>query len=171
MGQGARSAMSLRVSGIVALGAVLWAIAGCSFLGGGQSPALTYLEPALSPDGRWLAYESALDGKLELYAKNLETGTVRRLTENQVDDFSPSWSPDGVSIVFASNPGGNVDIYVMDVATRETRRLTTDAGSDMYPTWASDGRIYFNSDRTKAWEVYTILQDGTGLTAITALAP
>ncbi len=160
--------MISRASGWVLVVAVLSIVAGCSYFGGDQGPALEYLEPALSPDGRWLAYESAVDEKLELYAKDLLTGAVQRLTENKANDFSPSWSPDGMSIVFASDPDGNVDIYIMNVATRQMRRLTTDTGTDMYPTWASDGRIYFNSDRTKAWEVYAILPDGTGLVVITA---
>jgi TolB protein len=161
--------MILRTSAVLLAAATLVAIAGCSFLGE-QGPALTYLEPALSSDGRRLAYESAVDGKLELFARDLETGVAERLTENQADDFSPSWSPDGSRIVFASNRDNNVDIYVLDIATRQTRRLTTDAGTDMNPTWAADGRIYFNSDRTKAWQIYAILPDGTNLVAITATA-
>jgi Tol biopolymer transport system component len=46
--------------------------------------------------------------------------------------------------------------------------LTTDAGNDMYPAWSADGRIYFNSDRTKAWQIYSILPDGSGMTAVGA---
>jgi Tol biopolymer transport system component len=38
----------------------------------------------------------------------------------------------------------------------------------MNPTWAPDGRIYFNSDRTKAWQIYAVLPNGTNLAAITA---
>jgi len=161
--------MILRRSAVLLATAILLTIAGCSFLGD-QGPELTYLEPALSPDGRRLAYESAVDGKLELFARDIEMGVAERLTENQADDFSPSWSPDGTSIVFASNRNNNVDIYILDIATRQTRRLTTDAGTDMNPTWASDGRIYFNSDRTKAWQIYAVLPDGTSLAAITATA-
>jgi TolB protein len=161
--------MILRRSAVLLATAVLLTIAGCSFFGE-QGPELTHLEPALSPDGRWLAYESAVDGKLELFARDIETGVAERLTENKADDFSPSWSPDGTSIVFASNRDNNVDIYILDIATRQTRRLTADAGTDMNPTWASDGRIYFNSDRTKAWQIYAVLPDGTSLAAITATA-
>jgi TolB protein len=161
--------MILRTSAVVLAAAALLTIAGCSFFGE-QGPELTYLEPALSPDGRWLAYESAVDGKLELFARDIGTGTTERLTENQVDDFSPSWSPDGTSIVFASNRDNNVDIYILDVATHQARRLTTDAATDMNPTWASDGRIYFNSDRAKTWQIYAVLPDGTNLAAITATA-
>jgi TolB protein len=161
--------MILRRSAVLLATTILLTIAGCSFLGD-QGPELTYLEPALSPDGRRLAYESTVDGKLELFARDIETDITERLTENQADDFSPSWSPDGTSIVFASNRNNNVDIYILDIATRQTRRLTTDAGTDMNPTWASDGRIYFNSDRTKAWQIYAVLPDGTSLAAITATA-
>ena len=161
--------MILRRSAVLLATAILLTIAGCSFLGE-QGPELTYLEPALSPDGRRVAYESTVDGKLDLFARDIETGVAERLTENQADDFSPSWSPDGTSIVFASNRNNNVDIYILDIAMRQTRRLTTDAGTDMNPTWAADGRIYFNSDRTQAWQIYAVLPDGTSLAAITATA-
>jgi hypothetical protein len=93
---------------------------------------------------------------LKLFVHDLASGAAQQVTDGAWDDFSPTWSPDGTSIAFASNrTKDNVDIYVLDVATREARRVTTDPGNEMYPAWSADGRIYFNSDRTKAWEVYS----------------
>jgi TolB protein len=160
--------MTGRTIGLFLVAALCLAVAGCS-LGGDQGPALTTLEPAISPDGRRLAYESAVDSRLKLFVRDLATGGAEQVTEGAYDDFSPTWSPDGTAIAFASNrEKDNIDIYTLDLATREVRRLTSDAGSDMYPAWSTNGRIYFNSDRTKAWQVYSILPDGTGLTVVTA---
>ncbi len=162
--------MTGRTIGLSLVAALCLAVAGCS-LGGDQGPALTSLEPAVSPDGGRIAYESAVDNRLKLFVRDLASGTAQQVTEGAYDDFSPSWSPDGTAIAFASNrEKDNIDIYTLDLATHEVRRLTTDAGSDMYPTWSANGRVYFNSDRTKAWQVYSVLPNGTDLTVVIANA-
>ncbi|MDD4902955.1 MAG: hypothetical protein PHX77_00460, partial [Candidatus Bipolaricaulis sp.] len=55
--------------GIVVLGlAALVAVGGCSYFGS-REPALTNWEPALSPDGTRLAFESLVDKHLELFVR------------------------------------------------------------------------------------------------------
>lgn len=151
---------------IIAALAIVAAIGGCAFLGG-NGPEFTNWEPQLSPDGTTLAYESPVDGKLELFTRNLETGEEHRLTTNDVDDWSPGWSPDGSRIVFASSRDKNVDIYVLDLATLAVTRVTTDEKEDINPSWGIDGRIYFNSNRSGLWEIYSIDPDGNNLVKIT----
>lgn len=146
-------------------------LAGCSFFGGDGGPAFTNWEPELSPDGRMLVYESVFGETLELFSFDLEIGEERRLTENEVEDWSPSWSPDGDRIAFASNRDENVDIYVLTFETKEAQRLTTHEADDINPSWGVDGRIYFNSNRSEVWEVYTIDPDGSNLTKITETEP
>jgi Tol biopolymer transport system component len=153
---------------VLGLAAVGW-LAGCSFLGGDQGPELTHWEPALSPDGGTLAYESVTGKTLELYMRDLHTGAERRLTENEVEDWSPSWSPEGDRIAFTSQRDKNVDIYVLDVETRETSRITTHEADDINPTWGVDGRIYFNSNRSGLWEIYAIEPSGSDLIKITGI--
>ena len=160
--------MTGRIVGLLLVALLCAATTGCS-LGGNSTPALSSLEPAVSPDGRRLAYESAVEQRLKLFVRDLSTGVSEQITDGTSDDFSPAWSPDGGSLVFASNrEKGNVDIYTIDVASRQLRRVTTDAGNDMYPAWSTNGRIYFNSDRTKAWQVYSILPDGSDATVVVA---
>ena len=156
---------ALRIVFIIAALAATATISGCSFLGGNE-PVFTNWEPQLSPDGEKLVYESPVDGSLELFTYDLQSGEEHRLTKNDVDDWSPNWAPDGTRIVFASNRDKNVDIYVLDVETLAVSRVTTDEKEDINPTWGIDGRIYFNSNRSGAWEIYAIDPDGENLVRI-----
>ena len=93
------------------------------------------------------------------------------MTFNETADWSPTWSPDGDRIAYASVTGEgddqNVDLYVIDLATLEIERLTTHGKVDVNPHWAVDGHIYFNSDRSGAWEIYSIDPETKTLTIIT----
>jgi len=60
-------------------------------------------EPALSPDGRRLAFVRKLDqAKPQLYLMPLDGGEPRRLTDLPLGVFDPKWLPDGSGLVFAS---------------------------------------------------------------------
>jgi len=139
---------------------------GCAFFGGNE-PDYTHWEPVLSPDGRSLVYESPTDESLELFLRDLETGAERRLTRNEDPDWSPTWSPEGDRIAFASSRNENVDIYVLNLADLSVERMTTHEKDDINPDWGIDGRVYFNSNRSDAWEVYAIDPDDRSLVKIT----
>ena len=147
------------------LAAIGIGISGCSMLQKG--PALTNWEPVLSPDGKTIAYESPGTKGFEIYLRDLATGKVEQLTHNDVDDWSPSWSPDGKKLVFVSNQDKNVDLYIIDLKTKTITRLTKNPKDDVNPQWGVDNRILFNSNRTGAWEIYSINPDGTDLKQIT----
>jgi len=140
-------------------------LGGCTMFQKG--PALTNWEPVLSPDGTKIAYESPGEKGFEIYVRDLASGKIEQLTHNEVDDWSPSWSPDGSRIVFVSNRNKNVDLYIIDLKTHEVTRLTTNKKDDVNPQWGVDNRILFNSNRTGAWEIYSINPDGSDLKQIT----
>ena len=61
--------------------------------------------PALSPDGRWLAYQSDESGQGEIYVQpfpNLDDGRWQVSTSSGSD---PVWSPDGREIFYLALPG------------------------------------------------------------------
>jgi Tol biopolymer transport system component len=147
--------------------AIIAGLTGCSFLGGDQGPPIERWEPALSPDGTTLAYETSVDDSLELFLLDLATRTEKQITANKAEDWSPVWSPEGDRLAFASVRDENVDIYVISIDSLEEHRVTTSDADDVNPSWGVDGRIYFNSNRTDSWEVYAIGPDGTNLTKIT----
>jgi dipeptidyl aminopeptidase/acylaminoacyl peptidase len=58
------------------------------------------VDPAVSPDGRYVAFTSDRDGDFEIYTANVFTGEVERLTNNTVYDYNPGWSLDGRMITY-----------------------------------------------------------------------
>ena len=155
---------------IFGVGLLLLGLAsGCTFFGSDE-PDYTHWEPALSPDGRSLIYESQIDENLELFVRDLETEEIRRLTHNEFPDWSPTWAPGGDRIAFASSRNDNVDIYILDLGELSVERLTTQEGDDINPDWGTDGRIYFNSNRSGAWEIYAIDPVDKTLVKITQVA-
>jgi Tol biopolymer transport system component len=101
-------------------------------------------DPAISPDGRWVAFESSRDGQLEVWIAPLQLGaTPRRLTRERGSEGHPAWTPDG-RVVYESNREGTFDLYrVKPGGTPE--RLTSGAGNEITPSVAPDGTIYYTA--------------------------
>ena len=60
------------------------------------------VDPAVSPDGRYVAFSSDRDGDYEIYVANVFTGEVEQVTDNKVADRQPAWSVDGQWISYQS---------------------------------------------------------------------
>jgi Periplasmic component of the Tol biopolymer transport system len=93
-------------------------------------------DPAWSPDGRRIAFQSKRDGNLEIYVINLDGTGLSRLTDHPAADGRPAWSPDGQWIAFESDRDGKLDIYIMRADGSDVRRITSNAGKNGWPSWA-----------------------------------
>lgn len=69
--------------------------------------------PAISPDGRFVAYgwKGISDDNWDIYAKLIGTETVLRLTDNTSTDLRARWSGDGNYIYFLRYENGGSTIY------------------------------------------------------------
>jgi len=60
-----------------------------------------HTEPAVSPDGRWLAFTLTRGGTRQIWIRNLATGKAHALTEGNCNSFSAAWEPDSSALIFA----------------------------------------------------------------------
>ena len=137
-----REWMAWLVTGLclVALGGAIWKLRRPGPRPGLQLARLTWdagvsAWPAISPDGKLLAYASDRDGQdnLDLYVQQIPGGRPVRITQTSEDETEPSFSPDGASIAFTK---AGDSIYVVPALGGEPRLL---ARGGHTPRFSPDG--------------------------------
>lgn len=108
------------------------------------------MDPALSPDGRRVAFASRQQGPPRLVEMDLETGSFRTLTPGPEVERGPRYSPGGRHLAFARMRHGSWDVWVSELTSGREWRLTRHPGNDTSPAWSADGgSLYFASDRER----------------------
>lgn len=103
--------------------------------------------PAISPDGRQIAYVWNPDDRqsTELYIKLVGTGEPVRLTNMVGDESSPAWSPDGKYIAFLRVQTDFTELFVMPSLGGNERKLCDVQSVDSFVTWTPDGQSVVTS--------------------------
>ena len=101
-------------------------------------------DPALSPDGRLVAFSANQNSNLDIWIWDIAREVKSRLTTDPADDFAPQWSPTGEEITFYSNRKGNHDIFsVRTDGNSEPRALVATPDEERLPDWSRDGNQMF----------------------------
>lgn len=115
--------------------------------------------PAWSPDGRTIAFSGNRNGKFDIFLLDVESGTFRNFTDDNVFDSAPTFSPDGKSLVYVSVVGkGHAKLFRSDLDQPARRfQLTTGEWNENDPIFSPDGqRLYFTSDRDGRENIYSL---------------
>ena len=100
------------------------------------TPAKGILSPAISPDGKSVAFAAL--GDLWLMPIG---GKPENLTKDRFLDTEPAWSADGKFLAWSTDRGGQLlDLWIRDMSSGQVRRLTSTEGSAMGAAWSPDGR-------------------------------
>lgn len=92
----------------------------------------------------------------DIYARDLATGELQRLTDSPGYDAEATISPDGSTIVFTSMRSGDPEVWAMDADGSNPRQLTRDVGYDGGAFFSADGsRIVYRSFRPESPEELT----------------
>lgn len=123
--------------------------------------ALPAREPAISPDGKTIAFRSKRDGNWEIFTMPASGGNATRLTRGMIYNGAPVWSPDGKKIAFESYARGDLDIWVMNADGMQAINLTDQEKTHDYaPAWSPDGKwIAFTSWRTGTRQIFIVAGD------------
>jgi hypothetical protein len=58
---------------------------------------------AVSPNGKWMAFETTRDGPTHIWLRDLSTGRESRLTGGNCNSSAPAWELDSEALLFASD--------------------------------------------------------------------
>lgn len=106
----------------------------------GNADSGTPLSPAISADGRRVAFHRGVDGNTDVWLLDTERGGLSRFTSHAANDIHPLWSPDGSRIVFSSNRTGSYQMYEKSTLGALEEKALVPAQSHA-TDWSRDGRF------------------------------
>jgi Tol biopolymer transport system component len=118
---------------------------------------------SVSPNGKWLAFDSDRAGNSDIYVMPVAGGPARRVTTDSGFEFDPDWSPDGTRLAYQSSRSGSRDVYVIGIDGSNDQLVAGGPHRESAPSWSPDGRrLVFFSTRTGRQELFTSTLDSAG---------
>lgn len=124
-------------------------------------------DPAPSPDGQWLAFQSNRDKTNQIWLVPLAGGPPHKLTAEPDSSkaqgaskiatrvMTPTWAPDSKSLLFISTRSGTYNIYSIPLEGGKPKVLSNAAGSQRFAVYSPDGaKICFPSSRLQPNSLY-----------------
>jgi LruC domain-containing protein len=125
--------------------------------------------PALSADGKKIAFVSNRSGSWAIYTMNSDgTGVSSPVAAlSGAYDGHPSWNPDASKIAY-DNAG---DIFIINADGSGNSNITNTASfpKEIEPDWSPDGiRILYSSNKDFDYDIYVMNSDGTSPVRLTS---
>jgi TolB protein len=92
------------------------------------------ISPSISSDGRWMAYISRVGGAFKLHLMELQSGSVRGLSDTSADE-SPSFAPNSKLVVYATQAQGREALMTSTLDGKVKARLGGQTGDIREPVW------------------------------------
>ena len=151
-----------------------------------------FSNPTWSPDGKTIVVSGLVNGQTDLYAYDLKSKKVRRLTNDKYAEILPAWSADGKFLSYSTdqfsmergrtNGVWTMNLAIMDYASGQAENIDVFPGADnLNPQFDKAGNLLFLSNRDgfrnlyrydlNDKKVYQLTKLATGITGITPYAP
>jgi Tol biopolymer transport system component len=126
--------------------------------------------PALSPDGKSVAFTADVGGRRQVWVRLLSGGTPLQVTHDDADHQYPRWSPDSSSLIYFSpsqEPDGEGKIWQIPALGGTAQPLVSSLGA---ADLSHDGKhiAYFHSNQGKL-ELTVADPDGSNARKVTTL--
>jgi hypothetical protein len=118
--------------------------------------------PAISPDGKSVAFTGGVSGKREVFVQLVAGGAPLQITRDAGDHEYPRWSPDSSSILyFSPAASGSLQGSIWEIPAlggMPRRVVNSVGGADVSPT---DGRLAFFRLAKEGIQLVTAATDGS----------
>jgi tricorn protease len=119
------------------------------------STAAVESNPHISPDGKWVVFNSNRSGNTAVYIVSIEGGTPKRLTWHPSASLARGWSADGKHVLFATSERNRTDrlrsfMDCIGIDGGPSTLLTKQWGTD--GSFSPDGKQIV-IDRVDRWDV------------------
>jgi Tol biopolymer transport system component/DNA-binding winged helix-turn-helix (wHTH) protein len=133
-------------------GTELWSGQGARVFGG----------PAISPDGRNIAFSVRQHGQTLLYVIEADGANARLVTDALDLEGAPAWAPDGQSITSAVDDHGVPHLFRVPLDGRSPTLFVPEYSVD--PVWAPDGRfvVYSGPDMGTTFSLKAVTAEAAG---------
>lgn len=105
----------------------------------------SYLNPSLSPDGRFVVASRFTQRRFDLAKIDIKTGEETLLNLPQSNPGLPRWSPDGRWIAYVAVKAGNFEIYITD--GERVQQITDHPLFDSSPAWMPVVNFHWHINR------------------------
>lgn len=113
--------------------------------------------PAVSPDGKKIAYVASYDGTKNLYIYDIDSQTAKKITRynDGTQFYLPEWNKDGSKILIdKSGTAFGRNIVLVDTTGAETEIVSSEF-DNKDPVFSKDFRyVYYSSDQTGIFNIY-----------------
>jgi serine/threonine-protein kinase len=111
---------------------------------------------SISPDGRWLVFDSNRNGNQDIWRMPLDRSTPPELlSAGPEDEFAPAYSPDGSSVGFhAARSGSARDLYLVPSGGGRRSRIEVKSQNNLALRFSPDGRTLLFSEWRAVGEPY-----------------
>ncbi len=124
-------------------------------------------DPAWSPTGDVIAFDSTRNGSRQLYLVQPNGAGLRQISSSAGGAMQPTWSPDGKQIAFVSD--GNLMVVNRDGSGLRTV-IADGEHAVRDPSWSPDGRVIAFRHSLYVDQIWTVRPDGTHDGILTSLA-
>jgi len=126
--------------------------------------------PAISPDGKMVAFVALVDGRRQIWVRMLAGGAALQVTRDAVDHEQPRWAHDASALIYFTRPkagAGEGSIWQISALGGPARRVTSAlSGGDI----SRDGqRVVVFQDGRDAIDLVTVSRDGSNRSVIARL--
>jgi len=116
-------------------------------------------DPIWSPDGNTIVFDSARNGKIDLYTRPANGARQEELLyHDDLDKYPSSWSSDGKYVAYETVGTGHFDVWVMPMfGDRKPFPFLQEKFNVRYPAFSPDGKwMTFTSSESGHPQVYVV---------------